>query len=244
MCRTVRLRRAIVGAVVSCCLFASAGWSADQAKKSDGVRTVYLIRHGEYDSDDESDPTVGKALVPLGVAQARLVGARLRGMPVTFTSLHSSTMTRARQTAVVIGHEFPELQLQPSALVSECTPPTRRKDIMVGETPEDLEACTRQLEEAFPVYFAPSPEADRNDIVVCHGNVIRYFVTRALGVDTEAWLGMSIANCSLTVITVEANGSMKVLSYSDSGHIPPNLTTRTAPGRPVDLIIPGSVQME
>jgi len=238
------MRRAVLLAAVLWFVFASAGWTADQPRKSDGVRTVYLIRHGEYDSDDESDPTVGRALIPLGVAQARLVGARLRGMPVTFTSLHSSTMTRARQTAAVIGEEFPDLSLQSSALISECTPPTRRKDIMEGETPEDLEACTRQLEEAFPVYFSPSPEADSNDIVVCHGNVIRYFVTKALGVETEAWLGMSIANCSLTVITVEADGSMKVLSYSDSGHIPPNLTTRTAPGGPGNLIIRGSVQMQ
>ena len=238
------MRRAVVLAAVCCGAFASIGWSADEAKKTDGVRTVYLIRHGEYDSDDESDPTVGKALVPLGVAQARLVGARLRGMPVNFASLHSSTMTRARQTALVIGEEFPDLPLQSSGLISECTPPTWRKDVMKDETPEDLNACTSQLEKAFPVYFAPSPEADRHDIVVCHGNVIRYFVTKALGVDTEAWLGMSIANCSLTVITVKADGSMKVLSYSDSGHIPPNLTTRTAPGVHVDLVTPGLVQME
>ncbi len=238
------MRRAIAVAAVWCSAFAAVGWSAEEAKKTDGVRTLYLIRHGDYDSDDESDPTVGKALVPLGVAQARLVGARLRGMPVNFTSLHSSTMTRARQTALVIGEEFPGLRIQSSGLISECTPPTWRKDIMEEETREDLEACTRQLEEAFPVYFSPSPDADRHDIVVCHGNVIRYFVTRALKVDTEAWLGMSIANCSLTVITVEADGSMKVLSYSDSGHLPPNLTTRTAPGAPVDLTIPAPVQME
>jgi len=238
------MRRAVVLAAVCWGAFASIGWSADEAKKTDGVRTVYLIRHGEYDSDDQSDPTVGKALVPLGVAQARLVGARLRGMPVNFTSLHSSTMTRARQTAELIGQEFPKLEIQSSALISECTPPTRRKDVTEGETAEDLLACTRQLEEAFPVYFAPSPDADRNDIVVCHGNVIRSFVTMALEVDTEAWLGMSIANCSLTVITVEADGSMKVLSYSDSGHIPPNLTTRTAPGGPGNLMIPQPVQME
>jgi len=238
------MRRAVVVAAVFCCVLGSVAWSADEARKSDGVRTVYLIRHGEYDSGDKSDPTVGKALVPLGVAQARLVGARLRGMPVNFTSLHCSTMTRARQTAELIGQEFPELEIQSSALISECTPPTRRKDVIEGETAEDLLACTRQLEGAFSAYLAPSPDADRSDIVVCHGNVIRYFVTKALGVDTEAWLGMSIANCSLTVITVEADGSMKVLSYSDSGHIPPNLTTRTAPGGPGNLMIPRPVQME
>lgn len=244
LCRMMRLRGPAAGAVFACVLTTAIGWSAEVAEKTDGVRTIYLIRHGEYDIEDESDPFVGKSLVPLGVAQARLVGARLRGMPVDFTSLSSSTMTRARQTAQVIGEEFPELELRSSVRISECTPPTWRKDVMEDETVEDLAACAKQLEEAFPIYFAPSPEADRHDIVVCHGNVIRYFVTKVLKVDTEAWLGMSIANCSLTVITVKADGSMKLLSFSDSGHIPANLLTRTAPGGPVDLNVPGEPARE
>jgi serine/threonine-protein phosphatase PGAM5 len=219
-------------------------WSAETVKKNDGLHTVFLIRHGEYDIGDVRDPDAGGGLVPLGVAQARLVAARLRGMPVTFSSIWSSTMTRAWQTALVIGQEFPGVRIQSSRLIRECTPPTRRMDVMKGEAADDLDACTRQLDEAFATFFTPSPEADRNDILVCHGNVIRYFVTRALGVDTTAWLGMSIANCSLTVITVEADGSMKLLSFSDSGHIPPNLSTRTSPGGPVDLEIPGGQQME
>ena len=36
----------------------------------------------------------------------------------------------------------------------------------------------------------PSPDTeDRHDVLVAHGNVIRYFVTRALGVDTLARVG-------------------------------------------------------
>jgi len=239
-----RLLQAFVVAAISCGAVASVGWTDDVKRKTDGVRTIYLIRHGEYDIGDERDPDVGKGLVPLGVAQARLVAARLRGMPVTFTSIWSSTMTRAWQTALVIGQEFPGLQIESSKLIRECTPPTRLTDVMKGETADDLAACTKRLEEAFPIIFAPSPEADRHDIVVCHGNVIRYFVTKALEVDTEAWLGMSIANCSLTVIAVWADGSMKLLSFSDSGHIPPNLLTRTAPGGPVDLNVPGEPARE
>lgn len=211
---------------------------AEETAKTDGVRTVYLIRHGEYDHDDERDPDVGKALVPLGVAQARIVGARLRGLPVEISSLHSSTMTRARQTALVIGEESPDLEIQTSRLIRECTPPTWREDIMAEETETDLEACTAQLEEAFPLYFAPSPDADRHDVIVCHGNVIRYFVTEALKVDSMAWLGMSIGNCSLTVIKIKADGSMKLLSFGDVGHLPPNLSTRTAPGHDIDLKAP------
>lgn len=220
--------------------FASASClPAEERVKTDGVRTVYLIRHGEYDHDDERDPDVGKALVPLGVAQARILGARLRGLPVDMTSLHSSTMSRARQTALVIGEEFPDLELRTSRLIRECTPPTWREDIMAGETQADLGACTEQLDEAFPLYFAPSPDSDRHDVIVCHGNVIRYFVTKVLQVDSMAWLGMSIGNCSLTVVKIKADGSMKLLSFGDVGHLPPNLSTRTAPGDDIDLEVPG-----
>jgi serine/threonine-protein phosphatase PGAM5 len=67
--------------------------------------------------------------------------------------------------------------------------------------------------------------ADAHDIVVCHGNVIRWLVCRALGVDPQAWLGMSIANCSLTIIQVKADGSCKLISFADSGHIPWSQTT-------------------
>jgi serine/threonine-protein phosphatase PGAM5 len=227
-----------LGLVVFLALVPTACSASDEPVKTDGVRTVYLIRHGEYDKNDERDPDVGRALVPLGVAQARIVGARLRGIPVEMTSLHSSTMTRARQTALVIGEEFPDLELQTSRLIRECTPPTWREDIMAEETAEDLRACTENLEEAFPLYFAPSPDADRHDIVVCHANVIRYFVTKVLNVDSMAWLGMSLGNCSLTVVVIKPDGSMKLLSYGDVGHLPPNLTTRTAPGLPIDLSVP------
>ena len=94
-----------------------------------GVRTIYLIRHGDYDHKDNRDPDVGKALIPLGIAQARLVAARLRSLPVKMTSLHSSTLTRARQTARIINQDFPHLQLLQSKLLRECTPPTWREDI-------------------------------------------------------------------------------------------------------------------
>ena len=88
-----------------------------------------FIRHGHYDQTDERDEFVGKELAPLGIAQTRLLAARLKAMPVKFTSLTSSTMTRARQTAMIINQEFPELELKQNELISECTPPTWRKDI-------------------------------------------------------------------------------------------------------------------
>jgi serine/threonine-protein phosphatase PGAM5 len=192
---------------------------------SPGTRTLYLVRPGQYDFRDPADPEVGKGLIPLGIAQARLVAARLKSLPVKMTALYSCTMTRARETALVIGEEFPELKLQQSPLLNECAPPAWREHAVRDLDPEDMEECRRRLDEAFAKFFTPSPDGDRHDIIVCHGNVIRYFVTKVLGVDGKSWLGMSIANCSLTAVRVKSDGSMKLLFYGDVGHIPPNLQT-------------------
>jgi serine/threonine-protein phosphatase PGAM5 len=193
-----------------------------------GTRTIYLIRHGYYNESDERDEFTGKGLTPLGIAQARLVSARLNGMAVHFTSLTSSTMTRAKQTAIVIKEDFPDLKLNKNELICECTPPSWRKDVMAGVDTVHRIECVENLEKAFKEFFTPSPdENDKNDIIVCHGNVIRYFVTKVLNVDTMSWLQMSIGNCSLTIIRIQPDGSMKLVSFNDVGHIPPNLQTET-----------------
>ncbi len=193
--------------------------------EGDGVRTIYLVRHGFYDIKDDADPDVGTALVPLGVAQARLVGARLRALPVEIDALYTSTMTRARQTARVIHEEFPHLDLQKTRILRECTPTTWREDIMEQLEPGEVAECEVQLEQAFKEFFVPSPNEDRNDILVCHANVIRYLVTRVQGVDPHSWLMMSLGNCSITVIRINADGSFKILAVGDVGHLPPNLQT-------------------
>ena len=193
-----------------------------------GIRTMYLIRHGDYAPQDDNIPDSVNVLTPLGIAQARLVSTRLKSMNVNFNSLISSTMTRARQTAEVISKDFPELIQEQSDLIRECTPPTWRGDVMADTKADEVEECVNNLEQAFQKYFIPSPDdKDLNDIIVCHGNVIRYFVTKVLKVDTMSWLQMSISNCSLTIIRVLPDGNMKLDSFSDYGHIPENMRTFT-----------------
>jgi len=201
-------------------------------------RTIYLVRHGEYDSADPADPKLGKALVPIGVAQAKLLGARLRALPVRFSAFRASPLTRARQTAEILAQDLPGLDLAIDPLLEECTPPTRRTEIQDDETPEALALCRAQLERLFAEWFRPTPNGERNDLLVAHGNVIRYLVTRALGVDPTAWLEMSIANASLTVIRVEPDGRFKVLTVGDVGHLPPDLQTGRTGDPPRSLALP------
>lgn len=222
-------------------IVSSANYQCQTAENDEnGTRTIYLIRHGEYDQDDERDAFTGRELTPLGIAQARLLASRLKSMPVEFSSLTSSTMTRARQTALVLNQDFPDLNLIQDSLISECTPPTWREDIMADETESELNKCKENIEKAFEKYFVPSSdEKDRHDIIVCHGNVIRYFVTKVLKVDTMSWLQMSITNCSLTIVRINSNGSMKLDTFSDYGHIPENMRTFTGgENESKELVVP------
>ncbi|HZF15000.1 MAG TPA: histidine phosphatase family protein [Steroidobacteraceae bacterium] len=185
------------------------------------AHTIYLVRHGSCDDDPKADPALGPSLNTLGIAQARLIAARLRGMPFHFDSMTSSTMTRARETATIIHDSLGEVMFGGSARFSECMPPAIRK--FPDEKPEEQAACAQRLDEAFAAVFVPKRTATRNDLIVAHGNVIRYFVMKALKADTRLWPAMSVAHASLTVIRVKGDGTMSVLAIGDVGHIPPNL---------------------
>lgn len=207
---------------------ARAGWPADDGP----VRNLYLIRHGEYVHDDTCDEDVGCGLDRLGRWQAARTGDMLAGLDVEFTSLQCSAMTRARETADIIAAHLGRGAPPRYRDIRECTPPTRRADVMSELAPGEAAACEDSLRAAWNRLARPAVGVDANDVVVCHGNVIRWFVCRALDVDPTAWLGMSIANCSLTLIQVRADGSCKLVTFADAGHIP--FALRSYPGTAAD----------
>jgi serine/threonine-protein phosphatase PGAM5 len=190
------------------------------AQDAQPIRTVYLVRHGAYLPDPKANPQSGPGLSTLGIAQARLVGTRFRSMPIGFDSLTSSTMTRAQQTAAIVHEQIADVPANSSSLLSECTPPAR---IQLRDSPASLSACKQRLDAAFAKFFTPAAGADRNDILVCHGNVIRYLTTKALGVDAGSWVGMSVAHTSVTIVQVLGNGVFRVIAVGDSGHLPATL---------------------
>ncbi len=202
------------------------------------ARTIVLVRHGYYLPDANADKLLGPHLAPIGVAQARLVGARLAGLPTRFDELYVSPVQRARDTAAIIAGDFPGRQFEVVGDLAECTPPTRRTEVMAQEKPAELAACKTQFDRLFARYFKPASGHPRTELMVCHGNVIRNMVVRALGVDPKAWLEMSVGNASITRIRVEADGKFKVISVGDVGHIPPNLRTGASGDPERSLTIP------
>ena len=208
------------------------------------MRTIVLVRHGNYEADPAIDERIGPHLSPIGVAQAHLAGAALMQLPVHFDHLYASPMQRARDTAAVIAEDFPGRAFEVVDDLAECTPPTRRTEITKDEKPADLTACKQQLDRVFARVFKPATAGDQADMLVCHGNVIRYLTTRALGVDTEAWLEMSVSHASFTTIRIGDDGRIKVIAVGDVGHIPPNMRTGATGDAMRTLAIPLLPEMQ
>jgi broad specificity phosphatase PhoE len=188
-------------------------------------RTVYLIRHGQHDSKNRSPDRREGGLTALGRRQARLAARRLSGLPIR--AIYTSDLHRAAETAAILAEKFPRSPLRASRLLRECIPiiPARYGEYFTAHhAADDLDRDRRQAIKAFERFFKPSRGADCYEIVVCHGNLIRYFACRALHVTPEAWIDMDTHNCGITEITIEAN-SMKLVSFNDTGHLPGTLRT-------------------
>jgi serine/threonine-protein phosphatase PGAM5 len=229
----------VLAVALSPVLAVGAAPDSTPATPKPAMREVVLVRHGHYTADPSIDERIGPGLSPLGFAQARLVGARLAAEYPRLDGRHVSPMQRARDTAAAIAVDAVDDAFEVVDDLAECTPPTRREDVMADVSAESAAACQAQLDRLFERVFVAAPEAGRTDLYVCHGNVIRYLVTRALGVDTEAWLEMSVGHASLTRIRIEGDGRYKVIAVGDVGHLPPGLRTG-ASGDPERTLAPAA----
>lgn len=190
--------------------------------KPKATRHLFLIRHGQYITNGNEDRD--KVLTELGKKQAFKTGERLKDLGFSYTRIVQSSMTRARQTSEIICKLFPDVPVEECDLLREGAP--IRPEPPSGHWMPDVHQFFKdgaRIEAAFRKYFHRAPASQKEDsfeIVVCHANVIRYFVCRALQLPPEAWLRFMLFHASITSVTIRPSGRVIVYGIGDSGHIP------------------------
>ncbi|ELU12692.1 hypothetical protein CAPTEDRAFT_160628 [Capitella teleta] len=186
---------------------------------------IYLIRHGHYFKVNDlksSDPRIGH-LSALGEQQAQLVGQRLRDLNITFHRFVTSTSTRASETAHIIKPYLPHARLEEDDLLREGWP-MFPNPAQQGWDPEDpaFHKDKKRLDEAFTKYFfraQPSQHIDSNELIVAHGNIISFFVLKALQLPQERWLKIAVQQASITMLVVFHDGNVDLRILGDVGHL-------------------------
>ncbi|GFN84795.1 serine/threonine-protein phosphatase pgam5, mitochondrial [Plakobranchus ocellatus] len=185
-------------------------------------RHLILIRHGQY--FDNANVDKERFLTSLGRTQAELTGERLKELNLPYTSLVSSTMTRAMETANIIHKSLPHLEHTKDDNLREGAPipPEPPLGSWKPEQKQFFQDGAR-IESAFRKYFhraSPEQTEDSYEIIVCHANVIRYFVCRALQFPPEGWLRLSLAHGSITYVAIRPSGRVTVRALGDHGFMP------------------------
>ncbi|XP_065091422.1 serine/threonine-protein phosphatase Pgam5, mitochondrial isoform X2 [Ochlerotatus camptorhynchus] len=196
-------------------------------KRSRVVRHLILVRHGQYNMDGRSD--LERYLTEKGQKQAAISGERLKELDINFDKIVRSTMTRAQETAKIMSISLPELKLYDDALLEEGAPIPPEPPVGHWRPEISFFEDGARIEAAFRKYFhraEPDQKQDSYTLIVCHANVIRYFVCRALQLPPEAWLRISLGHASLTWISIMDDGRVTLRTLGETGHMPRELLSR------------------
>ncbi|RZC40580.1 serine/threonine-protein phosphatase Pgam5, mitochondrial [Asbolus verrucosus] len=198
-----------------------------ELNKAKSVRHIILIRHGQYNVNGQSDEQ--RTLTKLGKIQAGYTGKRLKELGFPYSNLIKSTMSRAQETGTIISNSLPDVPVLNCDLLREGAPIPPEPP--VGSWKQEMHKFYTdgaRIEAAFRKYFhraSPQQLEDSYTVLVCHANVIRYFVCRALQFPGEAWLRMSLNHGSITWISITPSGRVVLRCLGDSGHMPPDVIT-------------------
>lgn len=193
-------------------------------------RYLYLIRHGQFNVKGTTDKEC--ALTELGRAQADTTGKRLKQTGIRFTRMVHSTMTRATETAEIIHKHLDTVPMESCELICEGAPvppdpPYRSANW--NPAPRNFFVDGARIEAGFRKYFhraLPTQQEDSHEIIVCHTNVIRYWVCRALQLPPEAWLRLSLPHCSTSIVKITPLGDVTLQALGCAGHMPMEMITK------------------
>lgn len=192
-------------------------------------RHYFLIRHGQYHVHGATD--LERVLTDLGRKQAVFTGERLKTLQLPWTSVVISTMSRAQETGKLILASLadPKLEIIHDSILVEGAPIAPHPPVNHWRPePHQFFQDGARIEAAFRKYFHradSTQEKDSYTLMVCHANVIRYFVCRALQFPPEAWLRLSLNHASITWLTVGPSGRVILRTLGDSGFMPPEYVT-------------------
>jgi serine/threonine-protein phosphatase PGAM5 len=195
-----------------------------------GIRRVIFIRHAQ--PGDAADGLSG-----VGKEQAEVTGQRLREQLGDVDAVYHAGSPEAQRTAEIICSRL-------SA--------GKKRAVEVFNMGEALAECVPALPSPSPPAFADIPEAELADaglkaetairahvwtpggleeervsteIVVSHGNIIRYMICRALQLSPTTWSRFAAHHCSISEISVDMTGAVQLREFGGVGHLPRKMVT-------------------
>ncbi|MGH9255517.1 MAG: histidine phosphatase family protein [Vicinamibacterales bacterium] len=175
-----------------------------------GERILYLVRHGQLDMRAFAKDQIRAGLTARGREQVHWTAKYLASLDVS--AIYCSTLGRALESAEIISKRFPDIAVRRSNLLRE----------LPNLASANFAAGRQRGEKAFTRYARPSQQRQRIEILISHGNLIRYFVCRALRLPAESWTLLGSLHCGVTQMRITEE-TLQLVSYNQVTHLPERL---------------------
>ena len=176
---------------------------------------IILIRHGETEANIKSDAK--PVLTPKGRKQIIKLANSLKDSNIDI--IISSNQERASLTAKEIQKVNKKLKLIETEELQEIYQLIIGGAVKKGTRPNRFE---EDLERAESFWKRMLKWKYKKVAIVCHGNIIRFFLSKAAGAPSDRFYGIKIDPASVSVINVDKNKT-KIISVNDIAHIPKEL---------------------
>ncbi len=140
-------------------------------------------------------------------------------MPIE--AIHGSDLMRAAETASILAEALGDLPVKRSKVLREMLPTS----VPGVQVPLETRRRGKSNLDTIVRRYLRTSRRECHEVVVCHGTLIRSLACHALGVRLTAWRQLETRNCGITHFVVRADGSIRIVSYNDTGHLPVNLVT-------------------
>lgn len=195
-------------------------WSNERMLRNSRTRVIYLMRHCQTDSDGE--------LTCCGTRQAHQAGVRLAHEGVKFEEVWCSTSRSAVDTLRFMSNSMTEGESEEEV----CEPTIAQMGRESSQLRETNNAkadpkfgacdCSVASSEAAFRYFmvrkVGGTESRHRELYITHLNLLRYFTLRLLQLPPAVWSRFICYHGSVTKLTIEPDGYVK-LNYMGSNHL-------------------------
>ena len=171
---------------------------------------LILVRHGKAEGEGDAP------LSELGIKQVAATAKKLATIPIT--KAYSSNYARAQQTFAEYHKLNPHIHLTVNPDLKEIYHLIVGGPVKEGTRPNRVEEDTARAEKAFNEIL----NNNDNEVIAVfsHGNIIGYFLAKALNVDPKCmWDGITLNCGSISVIQI-TNNKMNVKLINGVDHLP------------------------
>lgn len=135
---------------------------------------IYLVRHGEKESEGENP-----ALTKKGIKQAKALAKRLN--KIKFDEFYCSDLNRAKQTAKIVSKR---IKLKPK--IESSLNEFESSDIKKNLSSWDEEQRKRYFKlKSFLNKISKEPNEKRNILIICHGITNRIILSHFLNIEMK-----------------------------------------------------------